>query len=479
MKISKIYKYHTIKNNHLITKITNNSKEVIDGSIFVAINGYSENGEKYIDEAIKKGALTIIVRKDFNLEKYNKLDINFIKVSNPKKELAILFKKIYGDFLTNFKIIGITGTSGKTTCCTLLYKYLRTLNLNTICFTSNGNFINDNYLVTVNTTPNISIIYNTIINSNIKKGYIIIEISSQAISELRVLGIPFDIIGITNITSDHLDYHKNVTDYFYTKSRLIYQLKEEGNLILNHDSKYFNKLESFTINPVYSFGSNINSDFLLELVESKDYKTLFLITCKDQIVPLETSLIGKFNIENITLVFGILNILNLNLDNFSNFIKNISPVDGRMNIYKIHKRTIIIDYAHTSNAVESALKTIKELYKQNIKLIIGCGGNRDHLKRPIIGKLSCKYADFVYFTEDNSRNESLSKILKEITCDLTTHNYMIIESRMNAIKKAVMDSKENDVIVLMGKGCENTLVENTNYTDLEMIKKCFQELKGE
>ena len=146
---------------------------------------------------------------------------------------------------------------------------------------------------------------------------------------------------------------------------------------------------------------------------------------------------------------------------------------------RFHKRTIIIDYAHTSNAVESALKTIKELYKQNIKLIIGCGGNRDHLKRPIIGKLSCKYADFVYFTEDNSRNESLSKILKEITCDLTTHNYMIIESRMNAIKKAVMDSKENDVIILMGKGCENTLVENTNYTDLEMIKKCFQELKGE
>ncbi len=479
MKINKIYHNQILKNHHTITKITDNSKNVILGSIFVAVNGYSQNGENYIEEAINNGASTIIVRNDFDIGKYQNSTVNFIKVLDTKKELAILLKKFYFDKLKNFNFIGITGTNGKTTTCTLLYKYLRFLKLNTICFTSNGNYINDSFETTHNTTPNITIIYDTIIKSNFKKGYVIIEISSQAICELRVLGIDFDIIGITNITSDHLDYHKNITDYFYTKTRLLYQLKEDGNLVLNHDSPYFHKLQSLTTNTVYSFGENKKSDFKYEIVEAGLKNTLFFITNNDNINALETTLIGKFNVQNITAAFSILSILNIPLDNFNNFIKTISPIDGRMNIYQLNKRLIIIDYAHTAEAVKSSLKTIKELNKRNIKLIIGCGGNRDRLKRPLIGQLACLYADFVYFTEDNSRSESLNKILKEITCDLTSNNYMIIESRMEAIKKAVIDSKENDIIVLMGKGCEKTLFNGESYTDLEMIKKCFSELKGE
>lgn len=482
MKIKKIYPNQIINVNHKITHITDNSKNIIQGSIFVAIKGYNQNGEDYIEEAIYKGAITIIVQKDFKEQNINSKflpKINIIKVLDPKKELALLLKQLYHQKIKKFKFIGVTGTNGKTTTCTLLYRYLRLCNFNTICFTSNGNYINDSFESTKNTTPNITIIYDTIIKSQLKKGIVILEVSSQAISELRICGFEFDIVGITNITTDHLDYHKNISDYFYTKARLLYQLKEEGILLINHNSPYFLKLQSMVNNPVYSYGEDKNSDFKWEIVESKVDKTLFLISENDNINPLETTLIGQFNIQNITLVFAILKTLNINTSEFATFIKNIKPIMGRMNIYDLANRIIIIDYAHTIDAVKSSLQAINNFKQRKIKLVIGCGGNRDRLKRPVIGQLACLYADFVYFTEDNSRNENRIKILKEITCDLTTNNYMIIESRKEAIKKAVIDSKPQDIIVLMGMGCEKTIVDGKEYTDLEMIKKSFKEFKGE
>ncbi len=477
MKIAKIYKNQIIKNNHQISLITDNSKKVVPNSVFVAINGYNHNGENYIEEAINAGAITIITEKEMDNNKYQ--NINFIKVTDTKKELAKLLKLFYHKKLKKFKFIGISGTNGKTTTCTLLYRYLRSLNLNTICFTSINNYINDLVKSTINTTPNIATIYGTIIQSNLKSGYVIIEISSQAISELRVLGLDFDVISITNISSDHLDYHHNLTDYFYTKARLLFQLKKDGCAVLNKDNQHFSKLQSFIINPVYSFGENKSSDFRFEIIDLKMNDSLFILTNDENIIAFESPLTGKFNVQNITNVFTILKVLNISIESFPDFIKSILPIDGRMNYYEINNRLIIIDYAHTVEAVKSTLKTIKEISNRNIRLVIGCGGNRDRLKRPIIGQLACLYANFVYFTEDNSRNEKLSKILKEITCDLTTNNYMVIESRMKAIKKAVIDSKENDIIILMGKGKEETIIDNQIFTDLDMVKSCFQELSNE
>ena len=411
MRIGKIYKNILLKNNHKISKITNDSNKVTKNSIFVAIKGYIHNGEEYIKEAIDRGALTIISSLNFDSSvlEQDYPNINFIKVNNPKKELAILLTKFYNSYLNKFKIIGITGTNGKTTTCNLLYKYLRLNNINTICFSSNGNYVNDTFYDTKNTTPDINIIYDTILNS---------------------------------------------------------------------DLPYFEKLNSLITNQVYTFGEKENCDFKYELTQENIDNTLFFISDVESINAFETSLIGKFNIQNITIVYGILRILKINLNLFSTFIKEVSRINGRMNIYPINKRTIIIDYAHTIEAVKNTLITINNFKKRSIKLVIGCGGNRDPLKRPIIGQLSCLFADFVYFTEDNSRNESLSKIIKEITCDLTTHNYMIIESRYEAIKKAVIDSKEEDIIVIMGKGCEKTKVDNLEVTDLEMVLKCFKENKN-
>ena len=477
MKIAKIYKNLIIKNNHQISLITDNSKKIVPNSVFVAIKGYNHNGENYIEEAINTGALSIITEKEVDDNKYP--NINFIKVTDAKKELANLLKLFYYKKLKKFKFIGITGTNGKTTTCTLLYRYLRSLNLNTICFTSINNYINDLVKATINTTPNIVTIYETIIQSNLKSGYVIIEISSQAISELRVLGLDFDVISITNISSDHLDYHHNLTDYFYTKARLLFQLKKDGCVVLNKDEQHFSKLQSFITNPVYSFGEKNSCDFRFEIIDLKMNDSLFILTNHEDIIAFETPLTGKFNVQNITNVFAILKVLKISTELFPNFIKSILPIDGRMNYYEINNRLIIIDYAHTVEAVKTTLKTIKEISDRNIRLVIGCGGNRDRLKRPIIGQLACLYANFVYFTEDNSRNEKLSNILKEITCDLTTNNYMVIESRMKAIKKAVIDSKENDIIILMGKGKEETIINNHALTDLDMIKSCFQELNNE
>lgn len=474
MKISNLYQNVLIKNNHIITKITDNSQDVIQGSIFVAIKGTTHDGINYIDEAIRKGALTIITSSNYQSVNDN---INVIKVENPKKELAIILKKRYHKKLNNFKIIAITGTNGKTTCCNLLYKYLLSLNYNVICFSSNGNYVGNKFFPTTNTTPHILTIYNTILNSHYSKGFIIIEVSSQAICEMRIAEISFDVLAYTNITQDHLDYHENITDYFYSKALLMYQLKNKGAVLINKDINNYDKLVRLSPVKTYNFGQNKECNFCYEIVESTINNTLFFINTKNNLNAFETTLIGDFNVQNITIIYGILTILQISLNNFSDFVKNIQRINGRMNVYQIYNRTFIIDYAHTANAVEASLKAINSFNHHNIKLIIGCGGNRDRLKRPIIGKLACQFSNFVYFTEDNSRNESTEKIIKEITCDLTSNNYTIIESRMEAIRKAIKDSKSNDTIVLMGKGYEKTKVLDQEYTDLEMILKILKEEK--
>ena len=187
-----------------------------------------------------------------------------------------------------------------------------------------------------------------------------------------------------------------------------------------------------------------------------------------------------FNIRNILCVYTILDALGITLEKFKSFIKNVERIEGRMNVYTINHRQIIIDYAHSPIAVETILKTIKEIKNTTVRLVIGCGGNRDRLKRPLIGKISCEYADYVYFTEDNSRNENVTKILNEITCDLTKRNYTIIESRYKAINKAILDSKAGDTIVIMGKGIEKTKVDEARYlNDIEIVLEIYKRLNNE
>ncbi len=476
MRVGNLYKNLDLKLNHNISKVVSNSKEAIDNSIFVAIKGYCDNGEKYIDEAIELGAKTIITSSDFSTDKL----VNIIKVKDPKKELGKILKKLNYQKLKNFKMIAVTGTNGKTTVVNLLYRYFRYLNLPVILFSSNGNYVMDQYYSTNNTTPDILTIYNTILNSNLKKGFIIIEVSSQAIGEKRVFDLLFDVVCITNISHDHLDYHCNLTDYFYTKGLLMYQTKEDGVVVLNGDDDKYPRLLSLSRNNVVSFGTSFDNDYRFEIVDINMDNTLFFIEKGNTSLGLETRLIGEFNIRNILCVYTILDALGITLENFKSFIKNVERIEGRMNVYTINHRQIIIDYAHTPIAVETILKTIKEIKNTTLRLVIGCGGNRDRLKRPLIGKISCEYADYVYFTEDNSRNENVTKILNEITCDLTKRNYTIIESRYKAINKAILDSKAGDTIVIMGKGIEKTKVDEARYlNDIEIVLEIYKRLNNE
>ncbi|MBQ8293170.1 MAG: UDP-N-acetylmuramoyl-L-alanyl-D-glutamate--2,6-diaminopimelate ligase [Bacilli bacterium] len=474
MRIKDLYPNNYIKNNHRITGISDNSQEIKENMIFVGIKGYTLNGNDFIEEAINNGAKTIITDSFYET---NNQKINVIQVNNSKKELANILKKMYFNKFKNLKFIGITGTSGKTTCVSLLYQFLLSNNYNVICFSSNGNYINKTYYPTNNTTSKITTIYQMILDSNIKKGYVILEISSQAISEFRLHGLEFDIVSFTNIDQDHLDYHKNITDYVYTKARLLNQIKNNGLVVFNNDNKYYKLINDLSNNKLYTFGKTKEADFNYEIIESDLTKTLFFINHNLDFYSCKTSLIGEFNIQNITNIFTIITLLNLNIDKYLDFIQNINYIEGRMNIYYFKDRTIIIDYAHTINAVEEALKTIKQNSNNKIKLIIGCGGMRDRSKRPKIGKLACFYADFVYFTEDNSRGENLKRILKEITCDLLSDNYMIIESRFKAIKKAIIDSSPGDIIILMGKGKEKTIWNEIEYSDLEMVLMNMKEEK--
>lgn len=475
MRVGDLYQNLNLINNHKITKIVSNSKDAVVGSLFVAIKGYTNNGEDYIEEAITKGAKTIVTTSNYKTNK----NINVIHVKDSKKELGRILKKMYPKVNKNFKWIGVTGTNGKTTVVNLLYRYFRYLDIPVILFSSNGNYVMNQYYSTNNTTPDILTIYNTIINSKLNKGFIIVEVSSQAICEKRVFNLLFDIVCITNITHDHLDYHANLTDYFYTKSLLMYQTKEDGSVLLNGDEDKYKKLSSLSPVNTISYGKNISNDYRFDLIETNVNGSLFFLENGENILALETLLIGEYNIRNILSVYAILDTLKIKLDSFKDFIKKVERIDGRLNAYTINERLFIIDYAHTPNAVEVTLKTIKEIKNTYLRLVIGCGGNRDRLKRPLIGKISCEYADYVYFTEDNSRAEATKKIINEITCDLVKNNYSIIESRYQAIKKTIIDSKPGDTIVIMGKGIEKTKVSDKYLSDLEIVLQVYKELNNE
>ncbi len=476
MRVKNLYMNKLIKNNHRVAKVCDKSEEVIVGAIFVAYKGYTTDGNQFINEAICKGARTIITEHECSVPE----NVNLIVVDNAKKELAYIMSVLYKHLLNRLKIIGITGTNGKTTVTSILFQYLRYLKKSVVMFSSMGNYIDDEYYTTNNTTPGITNIYELIRKANFHNGYALIEISSQAIRELRIMGIKFDVVIITNVTHDHLDYHKNLSDYLFSKGLLLNQLRDANSMvILNHDSKYYNFYQNLTINHNVSFGST-SGDYHINIEKMDLLNTIFKITYFENEIKLITNLLGEYNTENIAAVFACLDVLKVDLKRFPTFLQNLPPINGRMNVSRWQNRTIVIDYAHTPEAVRKTLVMLSKLKPKRLLIVIGCGGNRDRLKRPLIGEYACEFGDIVYFTEDNSRNEPFEQIILDITQDLTSANYLVIEKRNGAIRQAVLDSNEEDIILLMGKGLEKTYVDvlARRMSDEEMIKEVIKDVNS-
>lgn len=446
--ISKLYKDKIIY-DHLINEVCIDSRKVKPNDVFVAISGSRYDGNDYLKEAIKNGAKTIITEEKCFYE-----DVNIIVVENSRKELARILKYIYRNIMKKVKVIGVTGTNGKTTTTTLLHKYLNSIGLNSILIGSNGINYKNVFYEGVNTTPDITVIYNKIYEAYLENcNYVIIEVSSHAIKQFRIYGIEFNIALLTNLTLDHLDYHDNFTDYKYVKGLFISSIKDNNYVILNKDIDHYHFYSDIANAKVVSFGTK-HSDFKIKDIELLDNGSNFNIIYKNSELSVNTNLIGMFNVYNIAGLIAIITALNIfNKKDVTDFFKNQLLVPGRMEEIDYNNRKIIIDFAHTPDGIFNVLSFLKTL-KRRIILVIGCGGSRDKTKRRVVGEISVNNSDYVIFTSDNPRDEEEMDIINDIVRDIEKTNYEIITDRRKAITRAIKLSVPNDIIAILGRGNE-------------------------
>lgn len=461
-----------IVNNHIINELKDNSKSVKENDVFFAIKGNKDNGINYINDAINNGAKTIVYEDEIIKDTHG---INYIKVENIKRILALFCKFFYKDITRKIKMVGITGTNGKTTVSTMLYDFISYSGIDAVLIGTNGVFFQEEHYHATNTTPSILKTYD-IITETVKKGvkYVIMEVSSIGIREARVLYFDFDIIIFTNLTHDHLDYHKNITDYKFSKGLLLWDvpIKKDKVVILNGDDPAFSFLSSLTKGQLLSYGIYNDVNYKAYNIEKNIYTTHFKICIRENIYNVKSSLVGGFNVYNILSLFAAIDFLNFDILSFVDFLKLYVMINGRMNKIHFKNRTVIIDFAHTPTSVINVLQTLKEFSNNKITVVIGCGGNRDVLKRNQIAKISLNYADKVIFTTDNPRNEEPQKIIDDMVYDLPKNKYEIVIDRKEAIIKVLEESVTDEVIAILGKGCEREqIIKNIRYpfSDKEVV----------
>lgn len=473
MRVQKVLKIE-VKNNHVVNKICNDSREVEPGDIFFAINGTSHNGEDYIEEAIAKGAQTIVTECDCGLNP----SVNVVIVNNARKELAMSYKRFYKNVTKHLTFIGITGTNGKTTTTTLIYKYLQYRKIKACLIGSNGVFIDDEYYDTINTTPDIGLIYEYANKAYKKKcQYIIMEVSSHAIKQLRVYGIDFKVVLFTNLTLDHLDYHHDFIDYKYTKGLLLHDVKDKNYVLLNKDSEHYDFYNYISRGIVLTYGTN-ESNYWINNVQLLDHESNFNIIFNNKSLRVKTNLIGLFNVYNVAAFIAIIDVLKLYHPNICSFLDQNIVIPGRMEEITYKNRRIIVDFAHTPDGVFNVLNFLKEM-KKRIILVIGCGGSRDKTKRTVIGQIAVDNSHYVIFTSDNPRDEDEMSIIKDIIVDIEKENFEIIVDRKEAIQKAIAISEPNDIVAILGRG--NEMYQKVKgklipLNDIEVVKEI---IKGE
>ena len=413
--------------------IKTDSRKVKKGDTFIAIKGNTVDGHDYIEKAIENGASKIVCE-------HGSYNVETIVVPDTKEYLQKYIVDNYKDIVNKLDIIGVTGTNGKTTTCFLTYQMLNKLGIKTAYIGTIGFYIENEVYELPNTTPEITEIY-SMLTTALEKGCkaVVMEVSSHALSFKRVEGLSFTIEAFTNLTEDHLDYHKTMENYLNCKLKLFDMCDRR---IINSDSEY----SKYFINEntvTYGFDSN---DYKISSYDTLVSKTTFKLND----IVYETSLIGLHNIYNLSIVIILFKELNLDLD-----VSKLYAPNGRMDVIKKDSNLIIVDYAHTPDAVEKIINTALSLKPNNVITIVGCGGNRDKTKRPIMGSIASKLSSYCIFTSDNPRDEEELSIINDILKGVTKDNYEVIINRKKAIIKGIQKLKKNDILLVLGKGHED------------------------
>jgi len=470
--IKKLNELYKCEYTTQIKDIKINSKKVEPGDIFVCIKGVGTDRHDFIDEAIKNGASALVVSKDVNT------NIPTIKVDNTNEELPKLASRFYNHPEKDLKLIGITGTDGKTTTTTIIQHLLGNNNCGYIG-TNGVSCLNYNEK-TSNTTPDSDLLYKYLYNFQ-KNGckYVAMETSSEAFFRNRLKNLEFDCSIYTNITSDHLNIHKTLENYIECKCKLFEQTKQDGICILNKDDKYYETVLKHCNGKIYTYGKTEDNDLQILNFEISSKNTKILIRYDNKNIEIICPLLGEFNVYN--LCAGLLACLKMgyNIHEILNNIKDLK-IEGRLNVVDLHQPyTIIIDYAHTPNALKSLLNFTNQVKKNKIITVTGSAGGRDKEKRPLMGEIVCNLSDTVIFTADDPRDEEVTDIIKDLISTTSKNNYIIEPDRSKAIKKALELAQNDDIIVIAGRGNDSEMPYKGGYIHCNDFEEVYKYLKKE
>lgn len=449
------------------------SRKVKKGDTFIAIRGIYVDGHDFIYKAIENGATKIIAEK-------GNYSVETIIVDNTRTYLANYLKEKYKEKLSKIKFIGITGTNGKTTSCYLIYQALNMLHVKTAYIGTIGFFVEKKVKDLDNTTPDLLDLYEMFDYCIIKNVEVIaMEVSSHALALDRVLGIDFDYVAFTNLTQDHLDFHESFENYEQAKLKLFKSLKKDGIAIINGDSSYG---KDFCLEQNKNILYGMNGEFDYSIIDYKLHldSSEFTFKYNGQNYTVHLNIPGKYNIYNYMNLLIILHNMGYDLQNIINLSKSLKAPSGRFETIKFQDSIVIIDYAHTPDAVENIIDNVLEYKEGKIITIVGCGGDRDKTKRPIMGSIATEKSDFVIFTNDNPRTENEKDIMNDIMAGVNKNNYLIRYDREEAIKEGIKMLNNKDILLILGKGHEDYQVighDKVHCSDLEITKEFIAKYK--
>lgn len=463
-----------------ITGIEHDSRKIMPGNLFVCMEGANVDGHKFINQAVERGAVAVLTAR----QNFNSSEIPALIVPDMLKSLAVIVPYFYDYPSKNFRVIGVTGTNGKTTTTFMIREILKAAGFKVGLIGTIQMMICDEIFPVKNTTPNVidlQHIFHEMRERNIE--FVVMEVSSHALAENRIAGIEFDTTVFTNLTQDHLDFHKTMENYRDAKAKLFDIVSRAGtkpnkNAVINLDDDAAKFMLEHSLCNKITYGIEKKSDFQAVDVDVKASGTNFKVGDMN----LNLHVTGIFNVYNVLAAIGATTAEKISPEIIKSALENFKSVHGRFEkIFADIPFTIIVDYAHTPDGVKNVLETARQITTNRIITVFGCGGDRDNTKRPIMGRIAAELSDVVIVTSDNPRSENPVTIIKQIEVGVKEKiGEKIFESivdRRAAISRAVEIARAGDIILILGKGHENYQIlkyETIHFDDREVALECLK-----